>query len=61
MAQNAPWGNCPMRALGAAAHAAWSFVDFAQIKRALALTATVIATTAIVLLAAFVAVAIGLT
>ena len=50
-----------MRALGAAAHAAWSFVDFAQIKRVLTLIATVVATAAVVLLASFVAVAIGLT
>ena len=50
-----------MRALGHAASAAWSAVDVARIKRSLALAATIIATTAIVLLASFVAVVIGLT
>ena len=50
-----------MRALGHAATAAWSAVDISRVKRALALAATIIATTAIVLLASFVAVVIGLT
>jgi hypothetical protein len=50
-----------MRALGAAAYAAWSFVDFAKIKRVLVLTATTVVTAVIVLLASFVAVVIGLT
>jgi len=54
-------GDCPMRALGHAATAAWSAVDISKVKRALVLAATIIATTAIVLLASFVAVVIGLT
>jgi hypothetical protein len=49
-----------MRALAVAAHAAWSFVDVSKIKRACAIAATVVATATFVLLASFVAVAIGL-
>jgi hypothetical protein len=50
-----------MRAIGAAAHAVWSIIDGDKVKQTLARTATVVATVAIVLLASFVAVAIGLT
>ena len=52
-------GDCPMRALGHTA--AWSAVDISKVKRSLVLAATIIATTAIVLLASFVGVVIGLT
>jgi hypothetical protein len=50
-----------MRSIGAAVSRACDAVDPSAITRGLSMTATVLATAAIVLLAAFVAVAMGLT
>jgi hypothetical protein len=50
-----------MRALGAAASRVYDAFDPSVITRGLTVTATVLATAAVVLLASFVAVALGLT
>jgi len=54
-------GDCPMRALRAAMSMTWGEFELSRLTKWIGIAATVLATTVIVVLASFVAVAIGLT